>query len=232
MDRASTSPGTESFVYFAAFIAAFTAVAYELMLASYATFLLGATIFQYSLVISLMMASMGLGSLLTHRNRIPIGDAFIAVELVLAAVAAFALPILYYVFAAGLPARFAMGSFVVVMGTMIGMEIPLLNSLGPTDKWLPRILFFDYLGGFLGGLIFPIVLVPRLGLFRVAAVLSFLNAAVAVALCLPLRARLGRRFAGWAAASLVMLVLATAALFYADTIRQAMESRLFSIKVP
>lgn len=218
------------FIYLAAFVAAFSAVAYELVLASYATFLLGATIFQYSFILSLMMASMGTGALLTHRIKFPVRETFLAVELLLSLIAAAALPILYYVFAADLPAHFFMGSFVVVMGAMIGMEIPLLNQITQSDtNGLSRILFFDYLGGFLGGLVFPVFLVQRLGLFRVSALLAVLNAVVAVVLLFPFRKSL-ERFPLWAGACAVMLVFSIFYFVEADHLRQVMELKLYSIK--
>ena len=55
------------YLYFCAGLVAFTCVAYELLLGSYATFLMGASIFQYSLVISLMMLNMGIGAFVTKR---------------------------------------------------------------------------------------------------------------------------------------------------------------------
>lgn len=216
-----------AYIYLAAFVAAFTAIAYELVLASYATFLLGATIFQYSFILSLMMASMGTGALLTQKIKFPVRETFLAVELLLAVVAAIALPVLYYVFAADWPAQFFMGAFVVAMGLMIGTEIPLLNEI--TSGQLSRILFFDYLGGFLGGLLFPVFLVQRLGLFRVSAILAVLNALVAVILLLVMRGRI-RRYSAWATACVAILIVTVMYCAQADVVRQMMEFKLFAIK--
>lgn len=214
----------------AAFVAAFSGVAYELLLASYASFLLGATVFQYSLIVSLMMASMGFGALLTHRNRLPIIPAFLGAELVLVVLASLALPTLYWFFAKGWPPHAPLFLLVIAMGAVIGMEIPLLNQLARSPKALSRILFYDYLGGFLGGLAFPIWLVPKLGLFRVSAVLALLNAVVAVTLLFQFRDRLKKRFLPWAVASIFCLALAVTALVTAEPLRRSMEKTFFDIR--
>jgi len=215
--------------YSSALIAAFSGVAYELLLANYATYLLGATIFQYSLVISLMMASMGVGALLMHRWRYPGLETFLGVEITLAVLAAVALPILYRVFAAGIDPRAVIGIFVVGMGVCIGMEIPLLNQMNQSKVWLPRILFFDYLGGFLGGVLFPLVLAPNLGLFRVAGLMSVCNSLLAVCVAWRFRGVLkGAHF--WLAGTVLTLIATGAFLWQAETIRTLMELHLFQVR--
>jgi len=222
---------TAPIILLAAFTAAFSGIAYELMLASYATFLMGATVFQYSLVVSLMMASMGAGALVTGRLRISLLPALLGVEIALAAIAAVALPVLYAAFASRLPSQPLILLLVVAMGGLIGMEIPLLNRLSTSRDWLPRILFFDYLGGFVGGILFPVVLVPALGLFRVAGLLSLINAGVAVLIVAVFRHRIPR-LESWATACALVTVVAIAAFAGAEPLRMWMEGRLFGIRYP
>lgn len=228
--RSSASRTSTQMLFGAAFVAAFSGVAYELLLASYASFLLGATVFQYSLIVALMMASMGLGALVTHRNRLPIIPAFLGAELLLVVLASGALPLLYWFFAKGWPPHAPLFVLVLGMGGVIGMEIPLLNQLARSPKALSRILFYDYLGGFLGGLAFPLWLVPKLGLFRVSALLALLNAVVAIALLYQFRDRLKRGFLPWAIASGLCLALAAGALASAETLRRSMEKTFFDIR--
>ncbi len=165
-------------VFVLAFIASFSAIAYELILASYATFLFGATIFQYSLVISLMMASMGMGSYLSKylNNRL---ENFIALELTLSFVAILAIPLLYSTFALEMHPKWVLLFFVFCVGVLIGLEIPLLNKY-LSGLSLNQILFSDYLGGFIGGILYPVWLLPQFGFFRTAAILGLLNASAAL----------------------------------------------------
>lgn len=213
-------------VAFAAGAAAFSSVAYELLLASYATFLLGASVFQYSLVFSLMMASMGVGALLAGKFRHQAREAILAIEIGLALCACVAVPVLYTLFAWGGPAQWALIAFVAAMGFGLGMEVPLLNHLERDNRWLNDILFYDYVGGFIGGLLFPLWLLPQLGFFRLAALLGCLNAAIAFGFVLTLRPR-NRAF--WLAGAGFALKTAIGSLLLAETIRAWMEKTYFGI---
>ena len=217
-------------LYLAATIAAFCGIAYELLLASYATFLLGASIFQYSLVISLMMASMGLGSLFTNRFESQPLKALLIIEITLACLAAIALPLLYFTFSKDLFCYPVLLMFVILIGGGLGMEIPLLNMKSGSMEGLPRILFFDYLGGFIGGILFPIILVPQLGFFKIAAILSLLNAVTGFVLLLFYGKTLGKQFWWFFIPTLIVLAIAITDIHFADVVRVFMEKALFSIQ--
>lgn len=219
-----TTPRT--FLYLAAGLAAFSAVAYELLLASYATFLMGASIFQYSLVISLMMASMGLGAYVTKYVSRSSGDVFFIIELLLCWIAVVALPLLYYIFAKQWYPQIFILTFVVLIGGFVGMEIPLLNGIFPSTKELSRILFFDYVGGFLGGMAFPLLLLPSLGFFRVSALLATMNAAIALYFLMSFQLR--RK--SWAILAVVSVIVGATYFAQSENIRLAMESSLFQIR--
>jgi len=214
-----------SLVAVAALTAAFSSVAYELLLASYATFLMGATIFQYTLVFSLMMASMGAGALAAEKIRRDPWTVLIGLEIAIALAAIAAVPTLYWVFAWGGPAQPLLFFFVVVMGAGLGMEVPLLNRVEKQQRWLTQILFYDYLGGFAGGLAFPFFFLPYLGFFRLAALLALVNALVALGLAWKAPRR--SRAALWLSAAVVLLALIYAA--GSEALRVAMESQLFGV---
>ena len=166
------------FLCFCAGIVAFSCVAYELLLGSYATFLMGASIFQYSLVISLMMFSMGLGALASRKFTGNSYLFFLSVELILAWVALLAVPMMYVVFSNNFAPSLILIFFVLLIGTGIGMEIPLISEIVQSPAKLPTILFYDYLVGFLGGIAFPLLLFPKLGFFPIGALLALINACV------------------------------------------------------
>ena len=70
----------------------------------------------------------------------------------------------------------------LVVGALVGLEIPLLlrilrDSLDFKDL-VSRVLTFDYLGALAASLLFPIVLVPRLGLVRTSLAFGLINAQV------------------------------------------------------
>lgn len=207
----------QKWVYVLAFIASFSAIAYELILASYATFLFGATIFQYSLVISLMMASMGLGSYLSKYTQSHLSN-FIFLELSLSLVAVLAIPLLYSVFATAFFPKLLLLFFVACIGTFIGLEIPLLNKY-LSGQSLNQILFSDYLGGFIGGIIYPIWLLPAFGFFRTAAILGTLNAGAALLCAVQLKKKIG--LCG------IIVFLNLVYLFYSESLRVFLEHHFF-----
>jgi len=75
-------------------------------------------------------------------------------------------------------------ALVIVMGVLVGLEIPLLMRI-VKDRYnfrdvIAHVLTFDYLGALAASLIFPIILVPRLGLVRSAMLFGLINVAVAL----------------------------------------------------
>ncbi|MGN6893646.1 polyamine aminopropyltransferase, partial [Neisseria sp. P0015.S009] len=64
-------------------------------------------------------------------------------------------------------------TFVLIVGMVVGMEIPLvlrvLNQKGAEFKELvSKLLTFDYLGALAVSLLFPLLLSPKLGMARSA----------------------------------------------------------------
>ena len=225
------SPRLENFsTYLIALLVAYSCVAYELLLASYASFMMGASIFQYSLVISLMMLSMGLGALTTHRIKSRIFETFLSVEILLALLASIAIPILYFVFCQDFYAKPILLAFVLLLGLGIGMEIPLLNSINSSDFRLSRILFFDYLGGFLGGITFPIFLLPTWGFFRVGALLGVINAFVALIFYTTFSNRFKTQGKYWRYALAFLFILTLLSTVIAEHLRTWMEYKFAKIR--
>ena len=84
-------------------------------------------------------------------------------------------------------------AFVLITGTVVGMEIPLVMRVLHREQaafadLVARVLTFDYLGALAVSLLFPLLLAPRLGMARSALLFGILNAAVAL-----LTARVFRR---------------------------------------
>lgn len=165
---------------------------------------------------------MGIGALLAQSLKKNPLKWIAAIETLLALTACIAVPLLYLLFAKGGPAQGLVLVLVVLMGTGLGMEIPLLNLLERNNRWLNDILFFDYLGGFIGGLLFPLWLLPSLGFFRLAAALACANAVLAVAFAWKARS--------WRIAALVTALICALSLVFADSLRLWMEATLFGIR--
>ena len=71
---------------------------------------------------------------------------------------------------------------VVGVGTLVGLEIPLLLRL-PRDRstfgeLVAQVLSLDYVGALAASILFPLLLVPKLGLIRTSLLVGLANAAV------------------------------------------------------
>src|SRR5204862_3857550 len=98
-----------------------------------------------------------------------------------ALVGGFSAPLLFLAFGRFSAFRVLLYAVVLVIGVLVGLEIPLLLRI-LRDKLsfkevVARVLAFDYLGALVASLLFPILLVPRLGLVRSSLAFGALNAA-------------------------------------------------------
>jgi spermidine synthase len=111
-----------------------------------------------------------------------VAQRFVEIELAVALCGGVSSPFLFATFAAGSGFRVALYGMVLVIGTLVGLEIPLLMRIMKEQlqfkELVSRVLTFDYLGSLFASLLFPIVLVPKLGLVRTSLVFGLVNALV------------------------------------------------------
>ena len=74
-------------------------------------------------------------------------------------------------------------SNIIMIGTLAGLELPLLTRLlkryGSLRTIIAQAFSFDYVGALAGALLFPLLLLPTLGMMRTAFVVGMLNIGVA-----------------------------------------------------
>ena len=99
-------------------------------------------------------------------------------------VGGFSSTLLFLAFAYTESFRLLLYGLVLVIGTLVGLEIPLLMRILKErfqfSDLVANVLTFDYLGALGASLLFPLLLVPQLGLVRSALLFGMLNAAVAL----------------------------------------------------
>lgn len=157
---------------------------YELIAGALASYLLGDSVTQFSTVIGTYLFAMGVGSWLSRFIVRGLVSRFIWIELMVAIFGGFSSSILFLTFAYTHGFRIILYFLVFVIGMLVGLEIPLLMRI-LRDRFdfrdvVAHVLTFDYLGALGASLLFPIVLVPYLGLVRSALLFGFINAAVAM----------------------------------------------------
>ncbi|MFH9572567.1 polyamine aminopropyltransferase [Streptomyces sp. NPDC017454] len=236
--RLPVRPATGRFLVLAGvFVCAACGLVYELELVALASYLIGDSVTQASVVLSVMVFAMGLGSLAAKRLRRFAAAGFGAVEAVLALVGGSSAMVLYAVFAwtggwGGLWAdgpRFLLVAFSLAIGVLIGAEVPLLMELiqrvrrQDAGGAVADLFAADYVGALVGGLAFPFVLLPFLGQLTGALLTGTVNAVVGAALVLGLFRRDMTRRARWLllAANVVVLALLATATVLADDFERA-----------
>ncbi|WKK20943.1 polyamine aminopropyltransferase [Streptomyces olivoreticuli] len=196
------------------FICAACGLVYELELVALASYLIGDSVTQASVVLSVMVFAMGIGSLLAKRLRARAALGFAAVEAVLALAGGLSAMALYACFAWFGQARPALVAFSLTIGVLIGAEVPLLMTLiqrirrQDAGGAVADLFAADYVGALVGGLAFPFLLLPVLGQLTGALFTGAVNAAAGGALVLWLfRGDLSVR-SRWALLAANVLVLA------------------------
>ncbi|MFJ7195693.1 MULTISPECIES: polyamine aminopropyltransferase [unclassified Streptomyces] len=174
----------------AVFVCAACGLVYELELVALASYLIGDSVTQASVVLSVMVFAMGVGSLLAKRLRSRAAVGFGLIEAALALVGGSSALVLYASFAWIGESRYALVGFSLTIGILIGAEIPLLMTLiQRVDRQdaggaVADLFAADYVGALVGGLAFPFLLLPVLGQLTGALCTGAVNAAAGGALVL------------------------------------------------
>lgn len=165
-------------------VVAVCGLVYELLAGTVASYVLGDSITQFSLVIGVYLSALGVGAYLSRFIDKELARRFIDVELAVALLGGASAPLLFITFAKAEIFRVVLFGTVLLVGTFVGLEIPLLMRLLESrlefKDLVSRVLTFDYIGALLASVLFPLVFVPKLGLVRTSLVFGMLNALVAL----------------------------------------------------
>ncbi|GAB4332554.1 MAG: polyamine aminopropyltransferase [Calditrichia bacterium] len=158
----------------------------EYVISTLASYLLGNTILQWTLVVSLMLFSMGLGSRISRYIKNALLDSFIILEFLLSLVCASSALIAYTLSAYLETMELVVYPLAMLIGTLIGLEIPIATRLNDYYEELrinvSAVLEKDYFGSLLGGIVFAFIALPYLGLTYTPILLGGINFLVAAVL--------------------------------------------------
>ena len=155
----------------------------EFVLSTLASYLLGNTTLQWTLVMSLMLFAMGLGSGLSRRITTRLLDRFVALEFTLSVLCASCAAAAYFGTALMNEASAVVYGYAGAIGLLIGMEIPLVARMNEAYETLSSniasVMEKDYYGALVGGLLFAFFALPKLGLTYTPIALGGVNFVVA-----------------------------------------------------
>ena len=216
------------------FIIASCGLVYELIAGTLASYLLGDSVTQFSTVIGTYLFSMGIGSYLSRYVGKGLVAKFIVIELLVGLIGGFSAAALFLVFSFAASFRLILYVLVVLIGILVGLEIPLLLRILKErlefKDLVSQVLTFDYLGALLASLLFPVLLAPKLGLVRACFLFGLLNALVAAWTAWLFRQQLpqARLMKGQCVAATLALLLGFA---YADRLTLLSEENLYTDEI-
>ncbi|MFL5321408.1 MAG: polyamine aminopropyltransferase [Myxococcaceae bacterium] len=181
-DDAAELPLRRGLLFLTVLVIATCGLIYELIVGTLASYLLGDSITQFSTVIGVYLFALGIGAYLSRFIERGIAQRFVEVELAVAFAGGISAPLLFFTFAHGSAFHVLLYLTVIVIGTLVGLEIPLLlrilkDQLRFKDL-VSQVLTFDYLGALAASILFPLFLVPHLGLVRTSILFGFVNGLV------------------------------------------------------
>ena len=172
----------------------------EYVLSTLATYFLGNSVFQWTMILSTMLFSMGLGSRISQYFNKNLLESFITIEFILSLLVSFCAVLAYQSSAYASQNYFTgdeaiMGihyfpydgvviyALSVLIGIMIGMEIPLVTRLNESYETLQvniaNVMEKDYYGSLAGGIFFAFIGLPYFGLTYTPFILGSINFFVA-----------------------------------------------------
>jgi len=227
----SPSRRTDFLLLAATFFIAVSGLVYELIAGAVSSYLLGDSVYHFSLVIGLFMTAMGIGAYVSRFVESP-ERGFVISQIVLGLIGGFSAPILFAAFA--LIENYSAFLYLICLsvGALIGLEIPLIirilegrNALKIT---ISNVLTVDYVGALAAALLFPLVLVPHLGLMGASLLFGAMNLTVAA-----MALWLFREHVGWAV-RLGLIAALTAVVFgfvRSEQMLSTMERNLYANEI-
>lgn len=215
----------------ATFVVAVAGLVYELIAGAVSSYLLGDSVTQFSLVIGVFMTSMGLGAWVSryvqHAER-----GFVLSQVLLGIIGGFSAPALFLAFGYLDGLSGLLFGIVIAIGALSGLEIPLITRIlqerHAMDHTLSSVLTADYAGALVAAILFPMFIVPQLGLMTASLVFGLINLVVAGISLWVFRASVGWDLRGaWA----LGLVGCMAAIVWSDRIVSMADAAVFQDEV-
>ncbi|OUD36872.1 polyamine aminopropyltransferase [Flavobacterium sp. FPG59] len=184
----------EYLLLFAVFTIATCGLVYELVAGTLASYLLGDSVKQFSFIIGVYLFSMGVGSYFSKFLTKNMLNTFVEIEILVGLIGGLSSVVLFLLFESVYSFQFILYLLVFITGCLVGLEIPLLMNI-LKDKvqfrdLVSNVFTFDYIGALLASILFPLVLVPKLGIMGTSLFFGMINVSIAIALCFLLKSEL------------------------------------------
>jgi len=213
---------------FGTFLIAICGLIYELIEGTLSSYLLGDSIYHFSLVIGLFMSSMGVGAWLSRFIDNQLELAFVRLQLAIALLGGFSAFILFFTFAYIDNYDAFLYLITISLGAMLGVEIPLIIRIleeGFSLKTnISNVFTVDYIGALFASLLFPLILVPQLGLMQTSFLFGLLNLFVGAMAWYIFKERLGKKYILYL---LTVFVILVSGFWQSNKLTSMIENKLY-----
>jgi spermidine synthase len=215
------------------FLVATCGLIYELVAGALASYLLGDSVLQFSTIIGTYLFAMGVGSYAARYVERGLLTAFIQVQILVGLFGGCSAAILFLVFSYGTGFRLVLYGLVFLIGFLVGLEIPLLLRILKEHlsfkELVSQVLALDYVGALAASVLFPLFLVPHLGLIRTAFFFGMVNTGVAFLFVVKFQKQ--GRWAGLASESAFVFLFLLAGFVGTERITKFAEEALYPAPV-
>ena len=222
-------------LYLNVLIVATCGLIYELLAGTLASYVLGDSVTQFSLIIGIYLFAMGVGSWLSRFLDKGLARRFVDIELAVAVLGGFSAPLLFITFSRASYFYLVLYFVVFAIGVFVGLEIPLLLRLLKDriqfKELVSRVLALDYIGALVASILFPVLFVPRFGLIRTSLIFGMLNAAVALWGTWLLRPLIKGSITLLRVKAFVVIALLLIGLIKANTLTSLAEDEMFADEI-
>jgi spermidine synthase len=205
---------------------------YELLAGTLASYVLGDSVTQFSLIIGIYLSALGAGAWVSRFVERELARRFVDVELAVAVLGGASAPLLFLSFAHLSYFHVVLYALVFLIGVLVGLEIPLLMRILKDHldfkELVARVLAFDYAGALIASLLFPIFLVPKLGLVRTSLLFGFFNAGVGLWATWLMRPIISGSVTRLRVQACVVMALLAVAFVKADALTSLAEDAMFA----
>ncbi|WP_181349844.1 polyamine aminopropyltransferase [Thalassobacillus sp. CUG 92003] len=220
-------------IYWASGIVSICGIIFEVLFGALGSYILGDGVKQYTLTISLFLTGMGIGASLSENVMKQLITTFIWIEYMVALIGGFSSFTMFGITAFAPSGSDALFLYMVTftIGALTGLELPILirkaNEIGvELNRSTARVLFSDYAGGLIGGLLFAFLLRPQMGMVKSAFFVACINLAVALGVLYLFRKEI-QHIKRHVMAGLTIGILLVAGLFFGEEMAFSFEQKLY-----
>ncbi|HXU37575.1 MAG TPA: polyamine aminopropyltransferase [Blastocatellia bacterium] len=208
---------------------------YELLAGTLASYVLGDSVTQFSLIIGIYLSALGVGAWLSRFIETGLARKFIEVELGVALLGGLSAPLLFLSFGRLSYFPVVLYGLVFGIGVLVGLELPLLmrilKDVLDFKELVSRVLTFDYVGALVASLLFPLFLVPKLGLVRTSLIFGLLNAGVGLWATWFMRPLIKGDVSGLRARAAIVIALLAIGIIKSNSLTTLAEDELFADEI-